>query len=159
MAKGRPSKTKGPNKLVSLLMLVVLIAVVNHQWDRLVPFVRNLIGMYGDDQGVLDSEWRRISATGKTAVARFWVKNGRPPVNNLEAGLEDPGSYHSGALRSMEIVGGGRIVFEFGQSESGPPGRVRLIPDASQVLQDILKWNCETPSYKDLPSCTYVAND
>lgn len=157
MAKGRPSKTKGPNPLVSLLMFVVLGGAVYSQWDRLVPLVRGWLGLYGgSDEGVLDSEWRRIAATGKTAVARYWVKNGRPPNSNEDVGLEEPTAYHEGALRTMDVDPGGRIIFEFGPSPSGPAGRVILIPDSTQILQDVLKWNCNTPSYKNLVDCQYV---
>ena len=158
MAKSQSSKkAKGPNPLVSLLMLVVVGGVLYNQWDRIVPMVKHTLGMYGgDEEGVLDADWRRLAATGKTAVARYWVARGRAPSNNDDVGLEDPASYHTGSLRSMEVVPGGKIVFEFGQSPSGPPGRVTLIPDATQILQDVLKWDCNTSSYKNLASCQYV---
>jgi hypothetical protein len=158
MAKARPSKKrKGPNPFVSLLMFVALGAVVYSQWDRLVPFVRGALGMYGgDEEGVLDADWRRIAATGKTAVARYLIAKGRAPSSNEEVGLEDAASYHAGALRSMDIDPGGKIIFEFGKSPSGPPGRVVLTPDTSQVLQDVVKWDCTTSSYKNLAACTYV---
>ena len=159
MAKGRPSKTKGPNKLLSFAMLVAFVGVMYYQWDRIVPAVQEVLGMHGGGPTLLDADWRRIAGDGKTAVARYWVKSGRAPNNNTEAGLEEPSSYHAGALRSMEVLPGGKINFEFAASEKGPAGHVTLRPDSSQIMQDVVKWTCDTPSYKNLPECAYSAPD
>ena len=155
-SRGRPSKVKGPNKLVSLLMLAAIVVLVYYQWDRIAPFTRGLFGMYGESDGLLDADFRRVSAIGKTAVARYWVKNGRPPSSNEQVGLEEGSSYRTTNLRSMEIVPGGTIVFTFAGSKLGPPGEVRFVPDSTGLMQDVVKWNCVTATYKNLPDCAYT---
>ena len=155
-SRGRPSKVKGPNKLVSLVMIAVIAVVLYYQWDRIEPFTRGLFGMYGEGEGLFDPDFRRISSVGKTAVARYWVKNGRPPSSNEQAGLEEGGSYRTTTMRSMEIVPGGAIVFDFAGSKFGPPGEVRLVPDSTGLMQDVVKWSCTTHSYQNLPDCAYT---
>lgn len=149
------TKVKGPNKLVTLLLFSVIGMFAYYQWDRVTAIVNELTGLYGGSQeGLMDAEFRRVAAIGKTSVARYWVLKGSPPSDNLAAGLEPPESYKHGSLLRMEVFQG-TIVFTFDGGSGVNNGQIKYIPDTSQILQNVIKWNCETPSYSNLKDCTY----
>ena len=78
----------------------------------------------------------------KLQLIAFVEQQGRFPNDNQELGLAPPHTFHRGALRSVRIEPGGRIVAGLGGAFPRE-ARILLTPEASTDQQDLYRWRCQ----------------
>ena len=102
------------------------------------------------------AEGMQAASFAETAIAEFYLTEGRFPKNNSEIGMQPPEAYGGHSLRSIALSEGGVMTLTY--NDKADKGAIRLIPeDADQ--QGRINWRCVTASYANiatiLPSCEY----
>ena len=100
-----------------------------------------------------------VSGT-RVAIAEFYMRNGRMPASNAEAGLPEPSTYKGQSLLSLQVAEGGTILLTFDATSGVEGGVIEWQPDLGGIESMGMQWRCLTHDYplivRALPSCTYV---
>jgi len=91
----------------------------------------------------------------KTALAEYFMTNGRWPRNHADSGLAVPESYAGGAVRSISVGDKGTVIVLLNEKiESG--AKIKLIPEANEQSY-VINWRCTTEGSEalkhNLPAC------
>ncbi len=95
------------------------------------------------------------STAVKIQVSEFYAENGKFPSSNGELHLPDSTAFADQSLISLSVSTGGIITFAFDIKSGVENGTIQLVPDASNQTVGI-KWQCNTPSYRDVQQCNYT---
>jgi hypothetical protein len=103
-----------------------------------------------------------VSAAGsiKTAIAEFYLTNGRLPASNRELQLPEPPEYRGKSLKSATVTADGGVELVFDATSGMDGGRIRLVPDLAHANAMGLQWRCESPDFAQIkrivPACEYT---
>jgi FtsZ-interacting cell division protein ZipA len=97
------------------------------------------------------SEGLATAAGVRTAMAEYYVTQGKWPESNEQSGALPPESYRVNALRSVAVLPDGRLRLRF--ASGGIDGHVVLAGNASAAGQ--VTWRCTSP---DIPDIAHLAD-
>lgn len=103
-----------------------------------------------------------IAVSGmRTAIAEYFMANGKMPASQIDAGLPAPESYRGKSLKSATVLPDGSVELAFDAASGVDGGRVRFVIDTSHVDAMGIQWRCVTSDYplikRVTPACEYVA--
>jgi len=103
-----------------------------------------------------------VAATGsmKTAIAEYYLTNGKLPASNAELGLPAPGEYRGTSLKSATVTPQGAIELTFDAASGIDGGQIRLVPDVDRAGAMGIRWRCESADFAQiadlLPACVHT---
>jgi len=119
----------------------------------------DLAGAADEKSQLIRGDFAAAAGSMKTAIAEYYMTNGKMPASNADMGLPAADQYRGKSLKSATVTADGGIEFTFDAASGVDGGHVRLIPDISRAGAMGVQWRCETPDYplikRALSVCEY----
>ena len=113
-----------------------------------------------DKASLLMREDLAAAAAMRTAIAEYFMANGKMPASQADAGLPAPDSYRGKSLKSATVLPDGGIELAFDANSGVDGGRIRFVVDTSHADAMGIQWHCVTSDYplikRVAPTCEYV---